>query len=278
VRARTREWLTAVVVVALVGAGGAAAWWWWTRPVPPLVGTAPAAPPPQAAAETPRGSEPSAAIRHPIEALVEPCAPPDATTILGALFGNAARSMFQLDDFARRFAATVDNLGRSGAPARVWPVLPTAGRFSVEPGEGGEVIAAENARRYAPFVRMVEAVDAPALVDAYRRLYPQLQRAYEELGYPGRHLNDRVVDVIDVLLATPQVAHPRVHLPAIDPSVHPARPWVLYQFDDPALESLTSGQKMLLRMGPDNQRRLMAKLREVRRLLTAADAAHRTRP
>jgi hypothetical protein len=47
------------------------------------------------------------------------------------------------------------------------------------------------------------------------------------------------------------------------------RPWVRYQYVDPQLESLAAGQKILLRMGPDNERRLKQKLRELRRELMA---------
>jgi hypothetical protein len=36
---------------------------------------------------------------------------------------------------------------------------------------------------------------------------------------------------------------------------------------------LTAGQKMLLRMGPENERRLKAKLVEIRRLLATPKAA-----
>jgi hypothetical protein len=51
--------------------------------------------------------------------------------------------------------------------------------------------------------------------------------------------------------------------------VRPERPWVLYEFDDPALQALSAGQKMLLRMGPVNERRMKTKLAEIRRLVTA---------
>jgi hypothetical protein len=221
--------------------------------------------------------EPSAAvgaIQHPIEAPGEAGAASDPKTALTDLFGaRTTLSMFHFDDFPRRFAATVDNLGRSSAPSRIWPVVSPSGRFLVERSGDGEVIAADNSLRYAPFVLMIESVDTAQAVATYRRLYPLLQHAYEDLGYPGRYFNDRVVAVIDVLLATPAIdAPPKVHLPAIDPSVHPERPWVLYQFDDPALESLTAGQKMLLRMGPENERRLKAKLVEIRRLLATPKA------
>ncbi len=250
---------------------GAAAWWWWRQPTPPIATVPVEAPAPQAAVPPPAASAAVSEIEHPIETPAESGAA-DPRTALVDLFGaRAALSMFHLDDFPRRLAATVDNLGRSSAPSRIWPVVSPSGRFMVERGGDGEVIAADNSLRYAPFVLMVESVDAAHLAATYRRLYPPLQQAYEDLGYPGRYFNDRVVAVIDVLLATPAIdARPKVHLPPIDPSVHPERPWVLYQFDDPALESLTAGQKMLLRMGPENERRLKAKLVEFRRLLATA--------
>jgi hypothetical protein len=44
---------------------------------------------------------------------------------------------------------------------------------------------------------------------------------------------------------------------------------VRYQFVDPSLESLSAGQKILVRVGPANERILKRKLSEVRRLLAA---------
>jgi hypothetical protein len=54
--------------------------------------------------------------------------------------------------------------------------------------------------------------------------------------------------------------------------VQPERPWVLYEFADPDLQSLSAGQRLLLRMGPVNERRVKAKLEEIRRLVAAAPA------
>jgi hypothetical protein len=43
---------------------------------------------------------------------------------------------------------------------------------------------------------------------------------------------------------------------------------VLYEFADPSLEQRSAGQKMLIRMGPVNESRVKAKLRDIRRALT----------
>jgi hypothetical protein len=241
---------------------------------PPVAATPPPAAVP-APVPAPAASEP--AIRYPIEAASAPAAAPaDVEHVLAEVFGaKPVRSLFQPQDFARRFVATVDNLGRSQATPQLWPVNPVAGRFIVERRGDAQVLGADNAQRYTPYVMLLENVDMSALAAAYTRLYPLFQQAYEELGFPGRYFNDRLVQVIDLLLATPiPEAAPKMHLPAIAGTEQPQRPWVLYEFDDPALQSLSAGQRMLLRMGPVNERRVKARLAEFRRLV-AGEAVRR---
>ncbi|NIL96265.1 MAG: DUF3014 domain-containing protein, partial [Planctomycetales bacterium] len=57
-------------------------------------------------------------------------------------------------------------------------------------------------------VKMLAALDTKQVVAVYRRLYPLFQEAYESLGYPNAYFNDRLIEVIDHLLATPQVSDP----------------------------------------------------------------------
>ncbi len=211
------------------------------------------------------------AIQYPVEAPVEgpPLAAADIGTALTNLLGRkAVLSFFELDDFPRRFVATVDNLGSSHAPPMVWPINPTPNRFMVEERAGGPVISADNSLRYTPLVLLAEAVDAGKAVDLYLRIYPLLQRAYEQLGYPKRYFNDRLIEVIGQLLATPGTDEPiKVQLTEVRGSVPSGRPWVRYEFSDPALESLSAGKKILLRVGSVNERRLKAKLTAIRQEL-----------
>ena len=109
--------------------------------------------------------------------------------------------------------------------------------------------------RYDALVAQIYYADIDAVYDTYERFYPLFQKAYERLGYPDAYFNDRLIEVIDHLVATPMPEGPIV-LP---------RPNVLYEFADPDLEALSSGQKLMLRMGPNNAatiKRLLQKLRE----------------
>jgi hypothetical protein len=108
-------------------------------------------------------------------------------------------------------------------------------------------------------LRLADAVPTDALVAVYARFYPLFQQQYEKLGYPGKYFNDRAVEVIDHLLATPAVQEPLLLL----------QPRVLYVFADPKLESLSAGQKIILRMGRENREKLKSKLREIRQALTS---------
>ncbi len=175
-------------------------------------------------------------------------------------------AFLQLDGFVWRAVATVDNLAREQAPSRVWPVNPTPERFTVQRGSDGvDTIHPDNQRRYTPMVQMLDAVDTAQAVALYRRLYPLFQQAYEELGFPGRYFNDRLVQVLDHLIATPVPSAPlAVKLVNVKGEVPSTRPWVRYEFADPALESLSAGRKIMLRTGPENQQRLQAKLRDIR--------------
>jgi hypothetical protein len=252
--------------LALVLAGAAGFWWWYTQVRAPVA--------PAAVANAPAPARPAASAAsgpaYPLDTVSEaPLALADVESALAGLFGpSAVKSFLQTTDFPRRVVATIDNLGRSHAPSAVWPVRPAPGRFTVEEGAQGTTIAAANAQRYAPFVRWVDEVDTSKAVGLYRRMYPLLEQASRELGLGNRYLNDRVVEVIDTLLATPEPkSAPQVHLQDVKGPYPSERPWVRYEFVDPALESLTAGQKIMVRMGAANERILKQKLSQARRLL-----------
>ena len=265
-----------VLTVLALGAGGIV-WWRQRGAAAPPVQPAPVAAAPQAA-PAPPAAPPEPAIRHPIDAADAASAPPPGGTggldraALVDLFGQrAVFAILQIDGFVPRLVATVDNLDRPHAAPRLWPVHPTAGRLGIERSGGTEQIAAANAQRYLPFVQFVESVDSPRAVALYKRHYAAFQQAYGDLGYPRAYFNDRLVEVIDHLLAAPvPEAAPTLRLTEVKGPQPLTQPWLHYEYADPGLEALSSGRKMLVRMGPENTRRLKAKLAEFRRLVASA--------
>jgi hypothetical protein len=269
-------YIVGAIVALLAGAG---AWWLWRVPAP-----APAPPPPLTVTAAPAAVArpavaPAPVIAHPLPALA--AAPAAAAADLPgglaqALGHKAMAALFERDDLVHRIVATVDNLGRSQAPSGLWPVHATPGRFGVGHRGVATFVSADNGLRYTPFVLLVEGADLAQVVAVYQRHYPEFQSAFEALGYPHRYFNDRLVEVIDLLLATPPAPdHLAVHLPAqANTTSPPLRPWLMQEFDDPALQDLAAGQKVLLRMGAVNERRLKVELARLRQLVTARAPPH----
>jgi Protein of unknown function (DUF3014) len=254
-------WSAGIVIAALIAIGV------YYR----FYSAAPATPAPQpAAAPQPTVAPPAPAIQHPIPPTAEqqaqkPLPPLDQSDpvvrdSLAGLLGKPAVAKFLVSHHViRDIVVTVDNLPRSKVAAELRPVQPTSGETLVNSQGGSTVLSQQNYARYAPFMDVVRSVDPKALAAVYFRLYPLFQQAYESLGYPGKYFNDRLVQTIDSLLATPDAQGP----------IMLVRPKVFYQFADPKLEALPAGQKLLIRMGPQNASIIKAKLQQLRDAITA---------
>jgi hypothetical protein len=179
---------------------------------------------------------------------------------LADIFDDTLDDLLVSSGLIERIVASVDNLPRSHVAERIRPLDPLGGQFAID----GEVDAAEftinagNYERYDQVVDMVTGANLEELAEVYRRFYPLFQKSYVGLGYPEGHFNDRLIEVIDHLLQTPDIGDP----------VMLVRPHVLYEFADPDLESRSSGQKLLLRMGKEHRDRIKTTLRDFRAIAT----------
>jgi len=263
-----KEAISWIIPVLLALAVAAAAWLYWNktaREAPPEI-VAPAA-------EEPRVEQPSGP-QHPVPnaefdevgsgELRELPSLADSDQYLklelSGLLGDSVGSLLAPSRIIERVVATVDSLPRKHVPEQVRPVSALDKPFQALPvGENLYVISEASYRRYDALVDVVASADAAELVDLYRRYYPLFQDAYVALGYPDGYFNDRLVEAIDDMLATPVVEQP----------AELQRPHVLFEFADPDLESRSSGQKLLLRMGNENARRIKEKLAALRVLLVS---------
>jgi hypothetical protein len=181
--------------------------------------------------------------------------------ILAKLFADQKLDrFFILEHFIERFVVMVDNLPRPQLPSTHRPLKKTAGKFLAQGERDQLTIAPTNYKRYTPLIKMGAALDTAQVVAVYKRLYPLFQQAYQELGYPKAYFNDRLVEVIDHLLVTPQITGP----------VYLTQPKALYLYADPDLEALSAGRKILLRCGPENAAQIKTLLHEYRKLIAGS--------
>ena len=179
---------------------------------------------------------------------------PTVQQSLDQLFGRGLEQYLVPKDIVRHMVVTIDNLPRKKNATQMWPVKPLGGEIKTAGGD--ELLLNEaNYERYKPIVKLATSADTKQIVALYKRFYPLFQQAYVDLGYPEGYFNNRLVEVIDHLLETPEVDGP----------VKLVQPGVFYEFADPSLESRSSGQKLLLRMGRDNAAAVKLKLRDLRR-------------
>lgn len=120
----------------------------------------------------------------------------------------------------------------------------------------------EDAERYASLVATMRAVSPSEAAAQYQRHYPLFQEAWSEVGEAEPYFNDRLVDIIDHLLGTPEVELPVAVMPFED-RLH---------FDDEALEDQSWGRKLLIRMGPEQAEEIKQWLSEFREEITGQPA------
>jgi hypothetical protein len=210
---------------------------------------------------------PVEAEEEPLPMLVE--SDPVVLESLGGLLGMPAVTEYIVsDNVISRMVATIDMLGGRQVSSVVQAVQGPAGGFVVTVNDDSEsvitneegdpipqyLIDPSNYARYTPYVEALEAVDTAELIANYRSLYPLFQEAYRQMGYADANFDARLAVIIDEMLATPDVTG-RVNL---------VKPEAVFLFADPGLESLSAGQKILVRMGSENANRVKSKLAEIR--------------
>lgn len=177
---------------------------------------------------------------------------------LEGLFGaGRLETFFKVDNMIRRIVVTVENGLGSQLPQEFSPLKPIPGKFRVNGKFDSLAINPANEERYAPIVQFIESIDTKRLVGIYIHFYPLFQRAYAELG-TNQYFNDQLVKDIDHLLQSPEAKEPIQLIQAN----------LSYKYKDAELETLSAGQKMMIRMGTNNRRRVKAKLQEIREQLT----------
>lgn len=263
-----RTVLYSAIAVAVVAAGGAIYYFeFMKKPEPP------AAAPPAVQAPAVPPAEPEKE-HHPIASAPDKPLPklgesdPEIGGALGAVFGKPIDQMLVPEMVIRHIVVTVDNLPRNKVAEQMRPLKSIGGETAVVTSGDSILLSPENSARYSTLMKLVQGVDINQLGSLYIRYYPLFQQAYEDLGYPGQYFNDRLVEVIDHLLQTPEIRGP----------IPLKQGKVFYEYADPDLEARSAGQKLLLRMGSQNEAIIKEKLKALRVYVTTsqdppADAA-----
>lgn len=161
------------------------------------------------------------------------------------------------DNLLQRFVVTVTNLADEDVAPNHQLLTPPEQNFRVYQQAGREWIDAASYKRYTPYVDALETMSNDQLVELYNNYLPDISEVYAEISGPSDDFTDTLVEALNVLLDTPEIPTP----------VEVYSDSVMYKYKDERIEALSLPQKQLLRMGPDNMRRVKAKLRELKEQL-----------
>lgn len=170
---------------------------------------------------------------------------------------SSVNRMLVNEGLLQRFVVSVTNLANDEMAPNHQLLTPPEQNFRVYSQAGKQWIDAASYKRYTPYVDMLESFDNEGLLNVYTIYKDDIQATYAEIGDPDQDFNTVLLEAIDQLLDTPEVPVP----------VEVYTDSVAYKYADERLENLSEPQKQLLRTGPDNMRRIKAKLRELKALV-----------
>lgn len=245
-----RTWLWIAAALVLVAAA-AAAFYFWGRGEPE-------AQPAAAQVARPGEAAPGDVSLGPDVAPIDlpPLDETDAIVreLVGALSSRPeVAAWLATDNLIRNFVTALENVSEGKTPAQHLKVLAPREPFRVVETSGRIYVDPRSYQRYNGLAQAVDSLDAEGVARLYSMLKPRLEDAYRELGHPEGNVDAAVEKAIRLLLDAPSGGK----------QIELTRGVVSYRFADPRIENATAAQKQLIRMGPENQALIQAKLREI---------------
>jgi len=181
--------------------------------------------------------------------------------ILAEIVGSDLVNLFfKTTGLIHRFVVTIDSLPKEELPVKYRLLPPTPGKFLIKEASAETfILDPENFKRYDSAMQLLKKLDTEQFVKWYTRFYPLIQETYDSLGYNNQYFNDRFIFVIDHLLETPELTD----------SIELMQHKIFYNFARPDLQKLSAGQKILIRIGPENAAMVKEKLAGLRKQLTS---------
>lgn len=219
-----------------------------TAPAAPMI-TIPAAP--EAEPEQAQSTEPLPSLNS-SDAFV-------LSRLASMEMGASLLRLLAPEDLVRKFVVFVTNVAEGELPQMEYPLRRLESDFIVREVSANlfEMDPATHAR-FTPMIDTLTALDAQQGVAIYRALRPLFQEAYAEIGYQGS-FDAVLVRAIDQIVGAQLESGP---FQLIKPSV-------MYVYAETRIEDMSSVQKQLLRLGPENTAKLQAVLPAYRERLQA---------
>jgi hypothetical protein len=158
----------------------------------------------------------------------------------------------KIKDLIRKITAATDNIAQGKSPRAHLTFLDPKKPFLVKKADGKHSIHPQGYLRYNMVAEIIHSLDIGTTIKFYQHLRPLFQEAYRDLGYPNKDFHNTLIRAIVELL----------DVPIVEGEIDLEEGIGIYTFVDEELEEFSDAQKHLLRMGPENMRKIQRKLLE----------------
>jgi len=209
---------------------------------------------------------PAAPIAAPPVTEVQPKIPPApvvseetgdqyARESIDAVNGGKALAQFVAGDYVvERAVAIIDALRRGEVPYKLLPVGKPSTTFPISDNGLRVTLDTAGFSRYDGFAQWVGGLNTPALVSLLNDYEMIATQALTRMGVTDFDIRSALLAATTQILSTPQVS--------VDAEL--MRREANWVYMDPELEALSSLQKQILRMGPENADIVQQKARDIR--------------
>ena len=174
---------------------------------------------------------------------------------IDAVNGGKALAQFVAGDYVvERAVAIIDALRRGEVPYKLLPVGKPSTTFPISDNGLRVTLDTAGFSRYDGFAQWVGGLDTPALVSLLNDYEMIATQALTRMGVTDFDIRSAVLAATTQILSTPQVS--------VDAEL--MRREANWVYMDPELEALSSVQKQVLRMGPENADIVQQKARDIR--------------
>ena len=202
----------------------------------------------------PIGEQDATVVVEPLPALSDSDDFVEAKT-LAIANGMKIAPMIVKKDIARQFVVFVDNLAQGDLVRKASPLKGPDTQFSVSEITNKTFLNPDGYHRYDVYANFIAGLSDKDLITTYTELKPLFTEAFTELGYNDVDFDKRMQQAFSMIINAPIIEDP-IELSSIS---------VNYKYVNPNLEALPNAQKLLLRMGPENTRKIKAAVKKLQK-------------
>lgn len=171
-------------------------------------------------------------------------------------------SLISADNIINRFVVFTDNLAHGKVVRTFSPLLKPKAPFAVYDSQGSMILDPAGYKRYDSYANIIEKLDLKKVMKEYQRYVPLINQSYKNIGYDHGDFTKTFIKAINNINNAPIITH-KIQLVA---------PSAMYKFADSNLEKLNDVQKLMIRMGPSNTKKIQTKLAKLKmKLISSMD-------